>query len=75
MTEDSRQKFCGEPGVFYQGITVKEDGRGKFFAYEDGTLVLPEHFDEAEYFQNDLAWVKRNGKWIRINKLGEKVSL
>jgi hypothetical protein len=75
MIKESTQKFCGGIGVFYQGTAVAEENGEWFHIFEDGTPVLPERHEMAEYFQNGLAWVKDKGKWIRINKKGEKVSL
>ena len=69
------QTFCGDLGIFYEGLAVKETNGKWFYILEDGTLAHQECFEMAEYFQNGLAWVKKNGKWIRINKQGEEVQM
>ena len=75
MSEKFRQKFCGELGVFYEGLAVAEANGKWLHILEDGTPAYKERYEMAEYFQQGLAWVKKNGKWIRINKQGKEVEM
>ena len=70
-----RQKFCGDTGVFYEGLAVEEINGEWFHIFEDGTPAYPERYEITEYFQNGLAWVKKQGRWIRINKQGKEVQM
>lgn len=72
MSEESRQKFCGDKGVFYEGLAVEEVNGEWFHIFEDKTPAYSERYEMAEYFQNGSAWVKKQGKWIQIDKQGKK---
>ncbi|MDP2741073.1 MAG: WG repeat-containing protein [bacterium] len=71
--QDSKQKFCGDSGMFYDGLTVAEVNGEWYHILKDGTPAYPERYQKTEYFQHGLAWVKKEGKWIRINKQGKEV--
>ena len=72
MSEKLKQKFCGDAGVFYEGLAVTEVDGKWFHILEDGRPAYPERYDMVEYFQNGLAWAKKGETWIKINKKGKK---
>ena len=75
MSEETGQKFCGDLGVFYEGMAVAELNGKWFHILGNGTPAYQERYEYAEYFQQGLAWVKKNGKWIKINKQGKEVQM
>jgi len=76
MSSETRQQFCGDLGVFYEGLAVVEVGGKQFHILEDGTPAYSERYERAEYFQQGLSWVmKKEGEWIRINKQGIEVPM
>ncbi|WP_278574249.1 WG repeat-containing protein [Fusobacterium ulcerans] len=56
-------------------IIYKKDGRKFLYGYLnfDGKVQIPMIYDEVNFFSEDLAAVKLNGKWGYINKNGNKV--
>ena len=73
--EIPRQQFCGDTGVFYEGLAVMEENNKWFHILESGEPLYPERYDCAEYFQNGLANVKKSNIWITINKQGREVKM
>ena len=71
--QNFKQKFCGNLGVFYEGLAVVEVSGEWYHILEDGTPAYPERYQMAEYFQQGTAWVKKEGKWIRIDRQGKEV--
>ena len=67
----SKQRFCGDTGIFYEGLAVSENR--DCHVLENGEPAYQERYDLVEYFQNGLAWAKKDNKWIRIDKSGKKV--
>ncbi|MEK7541089.1 MAG: WG repeat-containing protein [Patescibacteria group bacterium] len=73
MTDQNfKQKFCGDLGVFYEGLAVAQVNGEWYHILENGAPAYPERYQMAEYFQQGLAWVKKEGKWIRINNQGKE---
>lgn len=56
-------------------IIYKKDGRKFLYGYLnfDGKVQIPMIYDEVNFFSEELAAVKYNGKWGYINKNGDKV--
>ena len=77
MSEEkiSKQQFCGDLGVFYEGLAVTAENGKWFHILESGEPAYPERYEMAEYFQNGLAWVKKGDIWIKINKQGCEVKM
>lgn len=72
----TNQVFCGDKGVFYEGLAVAEDETGWFHILENGEPAYPQRYKLTEYFQNGLAWVQKfDGIWIKINKEGKEVDM
>ena len=73
--EISRQQFCGDIGVFYEGLAVMVENGKWFHILPDRTPAYLERYDHAEYFQNGLANVRTGNTWITINKQGREVKM
>lgn len=71
--QNFKQKFCGDLGAFHEGLAVVEVNGEWYHILEDGTPAYPERYQMAEYFQRGLAWVKKEGRWIRIDIRGKEV--
>ncbi|WP_261791808.1 WG repeat-containing protein [Fusobacterium varium] len=56
-------------------IIYKKDGKNFLYGYLnfDGKIQIPMIYEEVNFFSEELAAVKHNGKWGYINKDGEKV--
>lgn len=56
-------------------IIYKKDGRKFLYGYLnfDGKVQIPMIYEEVNFFSEELAAVKLNGKWGYINKNGEKI--
>lgn len=56
-------------------IIYKKDGRKFLYGYLnfDGKVQIPMIYNEVNFFSEELAAVKYNGKWGYINKNGDKV--
>jgi len=76
MSEETGQKFCGDLGVFYEGLAVAENKTGWFHILENGQPAYTQRYKKTEYFQNGLAWAqKEDGTWVKINKQGKEVKM
>ncbi len=73
--EASRQQFCGDARVFYEGLAVMEVDGKWFHILKDGTPAYTERYEMAEYFQNGLAHVKKGDIWITINRQGCEIKM
>jgi hypothetical protein len=51
-------------------IPVKRDYKYGYAFYEDGPLILPAKYDDAQYFEEGLAAVKLGEKWGFIDETG-----
>ncbi len=72
--ETPRQQFCGDLGIFYEGLAVVEVQGEWFHILPSGEPAYPERYERAEYFQNELAWVKeKGGRWKMIDRYGKEV--
>jgi len=69
------QQFCGDVGVFYEGLAVKHGDDGWFHITQSGKPAYPQRYRMAEYFQEGVAWVQeKDGTWIRIDTQGREVA-
>lgn len=75
MSKNHKQEFCGDEGVFYEGLAVKEVNGKWFHILENGEPAYLERYDLVEYFQKGLAWAKIGEKWIKINQQGKEVKM
>lgn len=57
---------------FENGLLAVRDSNHKWgYVNHDGKLVIPCQYDEADSFESGYAEVKKDGRWMIINKKGE----